>query len=171
MLTLLLGGARSGKSRLAVDLAARAERPVVFVATGEAGDDEMAARIAAHRAERPAAWRTIEEPRALGAAIAAVDPAACLVVDCLAFWVANVLGDGPARIEPEALAAAESAAARPGRTIAVTNEVGMGVVPPTRAGRDFRDVLGRVNATWAAAADEAWLVVAGRALALERLDG
>jgi adenosylcobinamide kinase / adenosylcobinamide-phosphate guanylyltransferase len=166
-LVLLTGGARSGKSALAVALAERDPAEVVFVATGEAGDEEMAARIERHRADRPAHWTTVEEPVQLVEAVGAVDPAACLIVDCLSLWVANLLETAAAgTIEREAHAAAAVAAARPGTTIAVTNEVGLGVVPATPAGRAYRDVLGRVNASWAEQADEAWLVVAGRVLPL-----
>jgi adenosyl cobinamide kinase/adenosyl cobinamide phosphate guanylyltransferase len=162
-LTLLLGGARSGKSALAVRMATEAGRPVVFVATGEAGDAEMAERIRLHRESRPADWTTIEEPLELRRAL---DDAgdALVIVDCLTLWVANALEDGwsAARIEEHAA----GAASRAGDTIAVSNEVGLGVVPPTPLGRTYRDVLGRVNATWAAAADEALFVVAGRTLEL-----
>jgi adenosyl cobinamide kinase/adenosyl cobinamide phosphate guanylyltransferase len=162
-LTLLLGGARSGKSALAVRLAERAGGPVTFIATATAGDDEMAERIAVHRAERPGAWTTVEEPLRLREALEAAE--GTVVVDCLSLWVANLLEAG---LEIDA-AAAEVAAAR-GRTIAVSNEVGMGVVPATPLGRRYRDVLGRVNATWADAAETALFVVAGRALRLEALD-
>jgi adenosyl cobinamide kinase/adenosyl cobinamide phosphate guanylyltransferase len=162
-LTLLLGGARSGKSALAVRMATEAGRPVVFVATGEAGDAEMAERIRLHRESRPADWTTVEEPLELRRAL---DDAgdALVVVDCLTLWVANALEDGwsAARIEEHAA----GAASRAGDTIAVSNEVGLGVVPPTPLGRTYRDVLGRVNAIWAAAADEALFVVAGRTLEL-----
>jgi len=166
-LVLLLGGARSGKSALAVELAGRSGAPVVFLATGEAGDEEMAARIARHRAERPAGWTTVEEPGELEAAVAAVAAGACLVVDCLSLWVANVLERGPDAIEAEAERAAALAASRPGTTIAVSNEVGLGVVPATPLGRAYRDLLGRVNATWARQAAEAYLIVAGRRLRLD----
>ena len=170
-LVLLLGGARSGKSRLAVRLATETGAPVVFLATGEAGDDEMADRIARHRAERPADWTTVEEPVALREAVAAAPPDAALVVDCLSLWVANLLESRPAaEIEAEAAAAAALAAGRT-KTIAVSNEVGLGVVPATPLGRAYRDVLGRVNAIWAEAADEAYFVVAGRVLRLSELGG
>jgi adenosylcobinamide kinase / adenosylcobinamide-phosphate guanylyltransferase len=171
-MTLLLGGARSGKSALAVELARRSGSPVVFVATAEAGDEEMADRIARHRAERPPGWTTVEAPLQLEAALRAAPPDACVVVDCLSLWVANLIeqADG-AEIEASAAAAAAIAASRGGETIAVSNEVGLGVVPATPLGRLYRDVLGRVNATWADAADRALLVVAGRALELERVDG
>ncbi|HVS86465.1 MAG TPA: bifunctional adenosylcobinamide kinase/adenosylcobinamide-phosphate guanylyltransferase [Gaiellaceae bacterium] len=168
MLIVLLGGARSGKSSLALRLARAQEAPVVFLATGEAGDDEMAARIARHRAERPPEWQTIEEPLALADAVAGVDPAACLVVDCLSLWSANRLArDRPERIEAEAGVAARAARARPGLTVVVGNEAGLGVVPATPLGRTWRDLNGRVNAAWVAESDRAYLVVAGRALALE----
>jgi adenosyl cobinamide kinase/adenosyl cobinamide phosphate guanylyltransferase len=164
-LTFLVGGARSGKSSLALRLAARHD-DVIFVATGEARDDEMAERIARHRAERPAHWRTVEEPLRLRAAIEAAPPDSCLVVDCLSLWVANLLEAG----EPVDETAVRAAATRPGPTVAVSNEVGLGLVPTTPLGREYRDVLGRVNAAWTAAAERAFLVVAGRALRLEELD-
>jgi adenosylcobinamide kinase / adenosylcobinamide-phosphate guanylyltransferase len=164
-LVLLIGGARSGKSSLAVERAAREGLPVVFVATGEAGDDEMAARIAQHRRERPPEWTTVEEPAELALAVAAAPGADVLIIDCLSLWVANVFER--IAVEDAAAEAARLAAARPGLTIAVTNEVGLGIVPDNELARRYRDVLGRVNAIWAAAADEAYFVVAGRALRLE----
>ena len=157
-LVLYLGGARSGKSRLAVERAAAAGAPVTFIATGEAGDDEMAARIAAHKRERPQAWRTVEEPRDLAGALTAVSDTETALVDCLSLWVANVG-------EPDEAPLA-AAAARSGLTIAVSNEVGLGIVPGNALAREYRDALGRVNAAWAAAADEAWFVVAGKTLRL-----
>ena len=158
-LVLLIGGARSGKSRLAVELAQSAGASVTFVATGWAGDEEMAARIARHREQRPEEWSTVEEPRELAHALGAVPAGETAIVDCLSLWVANL--EGPAPDE-----AAEVAAARDGLTIAVTNEVGMGIVPDNALARQYRDELGRVNAHWAALAHEAWLVVAGRRLPL-----
>src|SRR5438093_5357232 len=134
-LVVLLGGARSGKSSLAVRLARDARAPVVFIATGEAGDDEMADRIARHRAERPSDWQTVEEPVALAAALEAAPDTACVVVDCLSLWVANLLERGDEDVEQQAAAAAAIAAAGGTRTIAVSNEVGLGVVPATPLGR------------------------------------
>ena len=166
MLTLLLGGARSGKSTLAVRLASETGTDVVFIATGEPRDGEMAERIARHRAERPAGWQTVEEPVALREALEAAPQDACVVVDCRSLWVANLIERGDAGVEDEAAAAAAVAAARPAPTIAVTNEVGLGIVPVTALGRRYRDLLGRVNAFWAQAAAESFFVVAGKALRL-----
>jgi adenosylcobinamide kinase/adenosylcobinamide-phosphate guanylyltransferase len=166
-LTVLIGGARSGKSALALRLAAGAEQ-VVFVATGEARDEEMAERIERHRLERPAGWRVVEEPVALREAIEAAPSAGYVVVDCLSLWVSNLLEAGwaDAAVKTEAERTARAAADRPGATVVVSNEVGLGVVPATPLGRRYRDLLGRVNATFAAAADEALFVVAGRTLPL-----
>ena len=164
-LVLLIGGARSGKSRLAVERAAREDGPVVFVATGEARDEEMAARIELHRRERPAEWTTVEEPVELARVIGDAPAAGVLVVDCLSLWVANVFER--IAVEEAAADAARLASTRPGPTIAVTNEVGLGIVPDNELARRYRDALGRVNAIWAAAADESYFVVAGRALRLE----
>jgi adenosyl cobinamide kinase/adenosyl cobinamide phosphate guanylyltransferase len=162
-LTFLLGGARCGKSALAVELASQWDGPVTFIATGEAGDDEMAERIRRHREERPAAWMTIEEPVELASALETAPPDAAVVVDCLSLWVANILDDDVDPRNARAVAAAKGRA----RTIVVSNEVGLGVVPVSELGRRYRDVLGRVNAQWAAAADEAAFVVAGKMLRLQ----
>jgi adenosyl cobinamide kinase/adenosyl cobinamide phosphate guanylyltransferase len=172
-LTLLLGGARSGKSALALSRARAFAGPVVFIATGEARDAEMTERIARHRLERDRGWSTVEAPIDLAAALTVVPASACTIVDCLSLWVANLLerGDGEDEVVRVASEAARLAASREGPAIAVTNEVGMGVVPPYELGRFYRDVLGRVNATWADHAAEALLVVAGRPLALGGLDG
>jgi adenosylcobinamide kinase / adenosylcobinamide-phosphate guanylyltransferase len=168
-LTLLLGGARSGKSALAVQAAKDWNGPVLFVATGTPGDEEMAARIARHRAARPADWITVEEP--IGLVTVLRDAAAdhLVLVDCLSLWVANLLEQGweDTAVESEARTAAAVAASRDSPTVAVSNEVGLGVVPATPLGRRYRDVLGRVNAIFAAEADESNLVVAGRRLRLE----
>jgi len=162
-LTLVLGGARSGKSALAVKLASEWEGPVTFVATGEAGDDEMAERIRRHREERPRDWTTLEEPVELASALESAPADAAVVVDCLSLWVANVFDDDVEARNERAVAAAKNRA----RTIVVSNEVGLGVVPVSELGRRYRDVLGRVNAQWAAAADEALFVVAGKMLRLQ----
>ena len=167
-LVLLLGGARSGKSALAVERGRAWDGPVTLIATGEAGDAEMAERIRRHQAERPAAWSTVEEPLDLAGALARLDRESAALIDCLSLWVANLLGRGDRDdvVEDQSRSVAEQAAARGGLTVAVSNEVGLGVVPATPLGRRYRDVLGRVNAIWAAAADEAHFVVAGRPLRL-----
>ncbi len=170
-LQVLLGGARSGKSSLALRAAAAQATAVVFVATGSPGDDEMATRIARHRAERPAAWATVEEPVDLVGALAAIPTEATVIIDCLTLWLANVVADQTDdAIERHAIEAVEIACRRDGLTVVVSNEVGSGIVPVDAGVRRYRDLLGRVNTLWAAAADEAWLVVAGRLLALERPD-
>jgi adenosyl cobinamide kinase/adenosyl cobinamide phosphate guanylyltransferase len=167
-LIVLLGGARSGKSALAQRLAGA---EATLIATARAVDSEMAERIRRHRDERPSAWTTVEEPIDLCRALAAVAPDATVVVDCLSLWTANLLEAGwtDAEVEQEGESAAASAAGRPGTTIVVSNEVGLGIVPVTPLGRRYRDVHGRVNASWANAADRAVLVIAGRLLDLERV--
>jgi adenosylcobinamide kinase / adenosylcobinamide-phosphate guanylyltransferase len=164
-LIFLVGGARSGKSALAVRAAAATGATVVFVATAEALDDEMGERIAAHRAERPREWQTVEAPVELAAAIDSIDPQATVIVDCLSLWVANLL-ESDVAVEDAAVVAARVAAIRPGRTIAVSNEVGLGLVPTNARGRRYRDLLGRTNAIWAMSAERAFLIVAGRAVPL-----
>lgn len=170
-LRLLVGGARAGKSSLAARFASAAGAPVTLVATAEALDEEMTRRIARHRAGRPEDWRTIEEPLDLGRALrdAGED---VVIVDCLTLWVSNSMGAGlsDAEIEERARAAAALAADRRSPSFVVTNEVGLGIVPASEAGRRFRDLLGCVNALWANAAEEVLLVVAGRALRLEPVD-
>ena len=173
-LTLLLGGARSGKSALAVRLAATSapRQRVVFIATAEAGDAEMADRIARHRAERPAGWTTVEAPTDADGALRAADPRAFVVIDCLTLWVANLAAQqGCDEVLERARDTAALAARRPGPTVAVSNEVGSGLVPFDPALRAWRDLLGSVNRIWADAAERAALVVAGRALVLESPEG
>lgn len=152
-LVVYVGGARSGKSTIAVERAEAEGAAVTFIATGEAGDEEMAERIARHRAERPSSWSTVEEPVDLHRAVGSVPVRDTIVIDCLSLWIANG-GDGTVAHEREGL------------TIAVTNEVGLGIVPDNALARAYRDELGRVNASWVEAADEAYFVVAGRTLRL-----
>jgi len=167
-LTVLLGGARCGKSRLAVELAAATGSSVTFVATAQARDREMAKRIAAHRSERPSDWETVEEPYELEDAFARVEGTNVVIVDCLSLWAANVLerGDPPELVLEGASRAAVAASTRAPLTIAVSNEVGLGVVPATPLGRAYRDVLGSINRSWVEESAVAALVVAGRALLL-----
>jgi adenosylcobinamide kinase / adenosylcobinamide-phosphate guanylyltransferase len=166
--TLLLGGARSGKSDLAHRLARSRGLPVTVLATGEAGDDEMAARIARHRADRPPGWDTVEEPLDVVGAVRRIDPGRTLLLDCLTLWVSNAMGagwDDPA-IEAGADRLADALAARAGCSLVVGNEVGWGIVPADPSTRRYRDVHGRVNRIVSERADEALLVVAGRLVPL-----
>jgi adenosyl cobinamide kinase/adenosyl cobinamide phosphate guanylyltransferase len=165
-LTLLLGGARAGKSRLAVRLASGSGLPVVVIATAEPRDEEMRLRIARHRADRPADWSTIEEPLDLERALAAVPSGSMVIVDCLTLWVANEMETGHSDDEIEIHARNAALLGAAGDTVAVSNEVGSGTVPMHPLARRYRDVLGAVNAAWAEAAEQTWLVVAGKALPL-----
>jgi adenosylcobinamide kinase/adenosylcobinamide-phosphate guanylyltransferase len=167
-LTLLLGGARSGKSALAERLAAGFTGPVAVVVTGEARDPEMAERIQRHRARRPGHWRTVEAPRELGPALAELPDSTLVVLDCLTLWVSNLMERGLTDDQVAELArtVAATAAARAAPTVAVSNEVGSGIVPGEPLARRYRDLLGQVNTAWAQAADQALLLVAGRAVPL-----
>jgi adenosylcobinamide kinase/adenosylcobinamide-phosphate guanylyltransferase len=167
-LVVLLGGARAGKSALALELAERWSGSLAYVATAEARDEEMTRRIERHRAERKRAWTTVEEPLALLEAVAGLKENDAAVVDCLTLWVANVLerGDDPAAVVAEADAAAGLAATRRAPVIVVTNEVGLGIVPANALARRYRDVLGDVNRAFVARADTSAFVIAGKALTL-----
>ena len=160
-LTLVLGGARSGKSRFAEQLALNGGQACVYVATAEAFDDEMRTRIAEHRARRGPEWRTVDAPRRLAEAIdAEADPGRVVLVDCLTLWLSNaLLADVDIGDEIEGLLAALGRAAGP--VVLVSNEVGSGVVPDNALARAFRDHQGRLNAAVAAIADRVTLVVAG----------
>ncbi|MBF8299378.1 MAG: cobU [Dehalococcoidia bacterium] len=171
-LTLILGGARSGKSAFAQRLA-QAAPSVLFVATAEAGDADMAARILAHQQARPASWKTLEEPLELEKAIPLSGGGATLIVlDCLTLWVSNILLKDQALTvnEVEARARGLLIRYREGEPswVVVSNEVGLGIVPETYLGRRYRDLLGRVNQCFAEAADQVYLMVAGLALDLTR---
>jgi len=191
-LILITGGVRSGKSDFAERCAAQLATPhhggVAYVATAQVWDEELAARIARHRAARPAGWRTIEAPYRLveGISQALEEGASVVLVDSIDFWVSNrllreepVAGD---RLDPARLAALEAVLLdevaelvalhrRPARAhlILVTLEAGMGVVPPYPLGRAFRDLLGRVNRALAAAADSVYLLVVGLPLEIKQL--
>ena len=168
MLTLLIGGARSGKSALALRMAADGAAPVTFIATAQALDEEMAARISAHRSERPRSWSTVEAPLHLGRALDDVAGNATVVVDCLTLWVANLVEAGwdDEAVSSAADAVASVARARPGAVVVVSNEVGSGIVPMEPLSRRYRDLLGRVNTIFSHHASEAFLVVASRVVPL-----
>ena len=173
-LIFILGGARSGKSSYAEQLAAQRGTHVTYVATAQAWDEEMAVRIANHKAQRPAHWRTVEAPQQVGSALAAAEAAGgeCegVGVDCLTLLASTVMLALP---EPVGVAAAEDAlraevdallaayAESRATWIIVSNEVGLGIVPSYPLGRVYRDALGRANQQLAAAADEVLFMVAG----------
>lgn len=171
-MTLLIGGARSGKSSLAVDIGHRhaaAGIGVTYIATAPdlTGDDDMAERIERHRAERPDTWSTIEEEVDLIGALGQID-SGLAIVDCLTLWTSNLMwrDHSDEAIVALAASAATAAAQRAEPTVAISNEVGLGVHPESDLGRRYRDVLGRVNQAWATVADPTLLLVAGRAVPL-----
>jgi adenosylcobinamide kinase/adenosylcobinamide-phosphate guanylyltransferase len=159
-LALVLGGARSGKSRHAEALVTALPPPWLYIATGEPRDNEMAARIAAHRARRGVQWRTVEAPRDLAGALASAPADAAVLVDCLTLWLSNVMLAG-ADVEVEIARLERALADRGGHTVLVANEVGLGIVPDNALARRFRDAAGRLNQRLAAAADRVVLLVAG----------
>ena len=162
-LTLVLGGARSGKSEVAEAIVAELGAPVTYVATARRSDDDptFAARIDAHRARRPSGWATVEVAADLAGTLRTVEGAA--LVESLGTWVA---GANAMAVDAGALCAA--LLERSGPTVVVSDEVGLGVVPSTEAGVAFRDALGAVNRAVAEVADEVLLVIAGRVLPLEQ---
>ncbi len=181
----MIGGARSGKSKYAVELATQWAAPTLFVATAEARDAEMRARIERHRSERPPAWRTLEEPIEIARRVASeVEQGSVVVVDCLTVWVSNLLefhisdASEPEEREVEearlqALDELERLCGlreeRELRLIVISNEVGTGLVPPSPLGRCYRDLLGEVNQMVARRADKVVLLVAGIAVDIKAL--
>ncbi|AFJ46595.1 bifunctional adenosylcobinamide kinase/adenosylcobinamide-phosphate guanylyltransferase [Shimwellia blattae] len=176
MITLITGGARSGKSGHAEQLAAAAGEKVLYIATSQVCDEEMAERVAHHRASRPAHWRTVECWRDLASVITPEnDPEEVILLECITTLISNLLfevtGETPesewdyAAIEQfigQQIDTLLAACARcPSPVLLVTNEVGMGIVPENRLARHFRDMAGRVNQRLAAAAQDVWLVVSG----------
>lgn len=174
-LVLILGGARSGKSTAAERMARDGDR-VLFIATAEALDEGMRRRIENHRRYRPRHWHVLEEPLHLSEAlIPLVDRYDTFILDCVTLWVSNLLlkEEPEVDVEPGALQAVERLLeviqAAGGRWILVSNEVGQGIVPASRLGRTYRDLLGRVNQLVASRADRAYLMVAGLLLELTAL--
>ena len=165
--TLFLGGARSGKSRLAQATVEAFPGALTYIATAQAFDDEMTERIAHHRADRGPRWRTVECPLALPEAIATV-PDGAILVDCLTLWLSNLmLGGHDIDAATQALLSAIHATPLP--LVIVSNEVGMGIVPDHPLGRSFRDAAGRLSQAIAARVDTAYFVVAGLVIPLARL--
>ena len=158
--TLVLGGARAGKSRYAESLITALPPPWIYLATSEARDAEMAERISRHRAERGERWETIEVPHHLAQAVTKAPPTNPLLIDCLTLWLSNrVLAEADIASETREL---ESALARrPGPIVLVSNEVGSGIVPDNALARRFRDLQGQLNQSIAARADRVVLLVAG----------
>jgi adenosyl cobinamide kinase/adenosyl cobinamide phosphate guanylyltransferase len=163
MIVLVIGGTRSGKSQVAERVAARFGTDVTYVATGSASDAEMGARIAQHRARRPSTWATVEQPPDLAAAIAALR--GTVLVDSLGTWVASTPD-----FAVDIAAFCDALRSREGHTVVVSEEVGLSVHPTTAPGRAFVDCVGDVNRAVAALADQALLVVAGRAVRLHDVD-
>lgn len=173
-LIFVTGGARSGKSSFAERLAQnwptqeKAGNQVTYLATAQAFDSEMEDRIARHRTDRPDEWHTVEEPLDVLAALQAA-PTPTVLLDCLSLWVSNLLLSGldETAILARAEAVLHAQALRGGLLIAVTNEVGSGIVPDNALARSYRDILGRVNQRFAAASAEAYLLASGLPLRLK----
>jgi adenosylcobinamide kinase/adenosylcobinamide-phosphate guanylyltransferase len=170
--TLILGGVRSGKSRYAGELAQAHGGAVTVIATGAAQDEEMAARIEAHRASRPPQWAVVEEPLHLAAALrAAVAPGRVIIVDCLTLWLSNLLcleDEGALRRESASLI--ETLPALGADCVLISNEVGFGIVPVSSLARRFGDEAGALHQRLAALCDRVVLMVAGLPLALKTAD-
>lgn len=166
-LTLLFGGARSGKSSLAVELATKSTKPVFFVATAQALDDDMRDRISKHKAERPG-WSTIEEPLDLCSAIKKCPDQSFVIIDCLTLWISNMLlaDNTEASMRTASTRALGAITERAGSTVAISNEVGLGIVPDNPLARQYRDILGRTNQQWARASATSLFLVAGKAIQL-----
>jgi adenosyl cobinamide kinase/adenosyl cobinamide phosphate guanylyltransferase len=164
-LTLVLGGARSGKSRYAESVIAALPPPWIYVATAAAGDEEMAERIARHRARRGADWRVVETPHGVAAALQKSGTTPVLV-DCLTLWLSNLMLAG-IDIDAETAHLEKALAAATAPVVLVANEVGSGIVPDNPLGRRFRDAQGILNQRIAARADRVVLVVAGLPMALK----
>lgn len=171
-LTLITGGARSGKSSLALRIGQNWGQQVHFIATASAGDDDMARRIENHKSERPDDWETTEAPLEVASAVAEVPPNSLLILDCLTMWTANMLLSGAemGRIEDEALRLSSEIVERESPSIVVTNEVGLGIVPDNELSRQYRDLLGRVNQSVAHNAAQTLFACSGKVLRLENIE-
>jgi adenosylcobinamide kinase / adenosylcobinamide-phosphate guanylyltransferase len=173
-IVLFTGGARSGKSTRAEQYAARLNAPVLYIATAQAGDDEMRDRIARHQERRPPDWHTLEAPTEVAAALAALEAKTVVLLDCLSLLVSNLLlahEDNPEHpIEQEIGALLTIVRERDLTLVAVTNEVGMGIVPAYPLGRVYRDLLGWANQRVARAADDVYMVVCGIPVELKALE-
>ena len=165
--TLVLGGARSGKSRFAENLVTSSGLERHYIATGRAWDEEMQARIDQHKAGRGGSWSTHEEPLALAERLAAIDGAGrAILVDCLTLWLTNLMMEGR-DIAVQAAALAAWLPQAKARLVIVSNEVGLGIVPENRMAREFRDHAGRLHQMIAAKADEVYFIAAGLPLKMK----
>jgi len=169
MQTLILGGARSGKSALAERIAMESGREVVYIATAQPGDAEMRERIAHHRSRRPGHWLSVEEPAALAMTLRNhVGNERCVLVDCLTLWLSNLLADpDESRFGRERDALLDVLPTLPGEIVLVSNEVGLGVVPMGELTRRFVDEAGRLHQAIAQRCDRVLFVTAGLPLALK----
>lgn len=166
-ITYITGGARSGKSSKALEIGQASGGRLSFIATAQAVDDEMHERIERHKADRGAHWHTVEEPVDIVTALVALEGRFdTVVVDCLTIWLANLMHAGR-DIETEASVLVDVLARSPLRSILVSNEVGMGIVPASALAREFRDHAGRLNSTVACNSHEAYLMVSGLAFKLK----
>ncbi|MDP2430773.1 MAG: bifunctional adenosylcobinamide kinase/adenosylcobinamide-phosphate guanylyltransferase [Pseudomonadota bacterium] len=169
MLTLILGGARSGKSRHAQNLAEASGLDVTVIATGQARDAEMAARIARHQAERAAHWRTVEEPLHLAEALRQA-AGQCVLVDCLTLWLMNLLEAGEIVFAQERAALLTALPTLSGDILLVSNEIGLGVIPLGELSRRFVDEAGWLNQDIARLADTVTFIAAGLPLTMKSLN-
>ncbi len=168
MKELILGGARSGKSAFAQARASASGLDVIYLATAQAGDAEMAQRIARHRAERPAHWGLVEEPLQLAATLQThAAPHCCLLVDCLTLWLSNLLAAGDALLHAEIHALLAVLPTLPGAVLLVSNEVGQGIVPAHPLARRFRDEAGHLHQAVAQRCDRVRFIIAGFPLTLK----
>ncbi|BAP41079.1 bifunctional adenosylcobinamide kinase/adenosylcobinamide-phosphate guanylyltransferase [Pseudomonas sp. 21LCFQ02] len=169
MLQLILGGARSGKSRLAEELASRSGLAVTYIATSQPVDGELNQRVALHRARRPEHWGLVEEPLELARVLREwAAPGQCLLIDCLTLWLTNLLMlDDPQRLAHERQALLDSVAALPGEIIFVSNETGLGVVPLGELTRRYVDEAGLLHQALAERCQRVVLTVAGLPLTLK----
>jgi adenosylcobinamide kinase/adenosylcobinamide-phosphate guanylyltransferase len=166
LITLVLGGVRSGKSRYAEWLITTYPQPWIYVATAEARDEEMAERIAAHKARRAAGWQTVEAPHELSGALRTAPADAAVLIDCLTLWLSNLM-ESESDIEAQTAQLQEALAERPGPTVIVSNEVGLGIVPDNALARRFRDLQGSLNQQLASQAERVIMMVAGIAVAVK----
>ncbi|MBW7957366.1 MAG: bifunctional adenosylcobinamide kinase/adenosylcobinamide-phosphate guanylyltransferase [Deltaproteobacteria bacterium] len=167
--SFVIGGARSGKSAFALGLASNLPGRKVFIATAEAFDQEMDERIRKHKEERGAEWETVEEKKSLRERVESLGPECAVVIDCLTLWITNLLSAGLSdkEILDEAGALARACKESGSSVVAVSNEVGLGIVPDNALARRFRDLSGAVNKEMASSAKEVWFLAAGLPLRMK----